>query len=90
VRKWLKAGVLDEGVWSVSETGTPQGAVASPLLANVYLHYVFDLWAAQWRRREATGTMIVLRYADDSYVSIWARCFESWRRRRRAGSRKGI
>jgi group II intron reverse transcriptase/maturase len=90
VRKWLKAGVLDEGVWSVSETGTPQGAVASPLLANVYLHYVFDLWAAQWRRREATGTMIVLRYADDSHVSIWARCFESWRRRRRAGSRKGI
>jgi len=70
VRKWLKAGVLDEGVWSVSETGTPQGAVASPLLANVYLHYVFDLWAAQWRRREATGTMIVLRYADDIIVGF--------------------
>lgn len=66
VRKWLKAGVLDDGVWSVSETGTPQGAVASPLLANVYLHYVFDLWAAQWRRREATGNVIVVRYADDS------------------------
>jgi group II intron reverse transcriptase/maturase len=65
VRKWLKAGVLDDGVWSVSETGTPQGAVASPLLANVYLHYVFDLWAAQWRRREATGKMIIVRYADD-------------------------
>lgn len=65
VRKWLKAGVLDDGAWSVSETGTPQGAVASPLLANVYLHYVFDLWAAQWRRREATGKMIVVRYADD-------------------------
>ena len=65
VRKWLKAGVLDDGVWSVSETGTPQGAVASPLLANVFLHYVFDLWAAQWRRREATGKMIVVRYADD-------------------------
>jgi group II intron reverse transcriptase/maturase len=65
VRKWLKAGVLDEGVWSVSETGTPQGAVASPLLANVFLHYVFDLWAEQWRRREATGNMIVVRYADD-------------------------
>jgi RNA-directed DNA polymerase len=65
VRKWLKAGVLDEGTWSVSETGTPQGAVASPLLANVFLHYVFDLWAAQWRRREATGKMIVVRYADD-------------------------
>ena len=65
VRKWLKAGVLDEGVWSVSETGTPQGAVASPLLANIYLHYVFDLWAEQWRRREAKGQMILVRYADD-------------------------
>jgi group II intron reverse transcriptase/maturase len=64
VRKWLKAGVLDE-VWSVSETGTPQGAVASPLLANIYLHYVFDLWAEQWRRREAKGQMIMVRYADD-------------------------
>jgi len=65
VRKWLKAGILEEGAWSVSETGTPQGAVASPLLANVYLHYVFDLWAKQWRRREATGNVIVVRYADD-------------------------
>ena len=65
VRKWLKAGVLEEGEWSVSETGTPQGAVASPLLANVYLHYVFDLWAQQWRRREATGNVIFVRYADD-------------------------
>lgn len=65
VRKWLRAGVLDEGVWSVSETGTPQGAVISPLLANVFLHYVFDLWAQQWRRREATGNIIFVRYADD-------------------------
>ncbi len=65
VRKWLKAGVLDDGEWSVSEKGTPQGAVASPLLANVYLHYVFDLWAQQWRRREATGHVIFVRYADD-------------------------
>jgi RNA-directed DNA polymerase len=65
VRKWLKAGVLEDGELSVSETGTPQGAVASPLLANVYLHYVFDLWAHQWRRREATGNVIVVRYADD-------------------------
>lgn len=70
VRKWLKAGVLDDGAWSVSETGTPQGAVASPLLANVYLHYVFDLWAEQWRRREATGNMIVVRYADDIVVGF--------------------
>jgi RNA-directed DNA polymerase len=65
VRKWLKAGVLEEGEWSVSEMGTPQGAVASPLLANVYLHYVFDLWAQQWRRREATGNVILVRFADD-------------------------
>ena len=65
VRKWLEAGVLEDGEWSVSETGTPQGAVASPLLANVYLHYVFDLWADRWRRREAEGNVIILRYADD-------------------------
>jgi group II intron reverse transcriptase/maturase len=65
VRKWLEAGVLEERVWSVNETGTPQGAVASPLLANVYLHYVFDLWAQQWRRREATGNVVFVRYADD-------------------------
>ncbi len=70
VRKWLKAGVLEEGVWSVSEMGTPQGAVASPLFANVYLHYVFDLWAQQWRRREATGNVIVIRYADDIVVGF--------------------
>jgi RNA-directed DNA polymerase len=69
-RKWLKAGVLEDGKWSVSETGTPQGAVVSPLLANVYLHYVFDLWAQQWRRREATGHVIVVRYADDIVVGF--------------------
>lgn len=65
VRKWLKAGVLEDGEWSVSEAGTPQGAVASPLLANVYLHYVFDLWAERWRRQEARGNVIIVRYADD-------------------------
>lgn len=65
VRKWLKAGVLDEGELSVSAEGTPQGAVISPLLANVFLHYVFDLWAVQWREREVNGRMIVVRYADD-------------------------
>ncbi|MDA8120779.1 MAG: group II intron reverse transcriptase/maturase [Gammaproteobacteria bacterium] len=70
VHKWLKAGVLEEGEWSVEEAGTPQGAVASPLLANVYLHYVFDLWAAQWRRREATGNVIMVRYADDIAVGF--------------------
>ena len=66
VRKWLKAGVLEDGELSVSEIGTPQGSVASPLFANVYLHYVFDLWANRWRRREAKGNVIILRYADDS------------------------
>jgi group II intron reverse transcriptase/maturase len=70
VRKWLKAGVLDEGEWSVSAEGTPQGAVISPLLANVYLHYVFDLWAKQWRGREAMGNVIVVRYADDIVVGF--------------------
>ena len=70
VRKWLKAGVLEEGQLSVSDQGTPQGAVISPLLANVYLHYVFDLWAKQWRRREARGNMIVVRYADDVVVGF--------------------
>ena len=70
VRKWLKAGVLEDGELSVSETGTPQGSVASPLLANVYLHYVFDLWANRWRRQEAKGNVIILRYADDIVVGF--------------------
>jgi RNA-directed DNA polymerase len=70
IRKWLKAGVLEDGVVSVSETGTGQGSVISPLLANVYLHYVFDLWAERWRRREATGDMIIIRYADDIVVGF--------------------
>ncbi|WP_269767625.1 reverse transcriptase domain-containing protein, partial [Burkholderia ubonensis] len=65
VRKWLKAGVLEDGELNVSETGTPQGSVASPLFANVYLHYVFDLWANRWRRTEARGNVIITRYADD-------------------------
>src|SRR3954454_24813525 len=69
-RKWLKAGVLEGGVVAVSDTGTGQGSVISPLLANVYLHYVFDLWAARWRRREATGGMIIVRYADDIVVGF--------------------
>ena len=70
VQKWLKAGVLEDGVVSVSERGTGQGAVISPLLANIYLHYVLDLWAERWRRREATGDMIIVRYADDIIVGF--------------------
>jgi RNA-directed DNA polymerase len=65
IQKWLRAGVLEDGVVTVSDRGTGQGSVISPLLANVYLHYVFDLWAERWRRREATGDMIIVRYADD-------------------------
>jgi group II intron reverse transcriptase/maturase len=65
IRKWLKAGILEDGIVSVAESGTGQGSVISPLLANIYLHYVFDLWAERWRRQEARGDMIVVRYADD-------------------------
>ena len=68
IQKWLKAGVLEDGVVTVSDRGTGQGAVISPLLANVYLHYALDLWAERWRRREATGDMIIVRYADDIIV----------------------
>jgi group II intron reverse transcriptase/maturase len=66
IQKWLKAGVLENEIVTDSEKGTGQGTVISPLLANVYLHYSFDLWAERWRRREATGDMIIVRYADDS------------------------
>ena len=70
IRKWLKAGVLEDEVVTTSEQGTGQGSVISPLLANIYLHYVFDLWAARWRRREATGDMVIVRYADDIVVGF--------------------
>src|SRR6202162_1005858 len=70
IRKWLKVGILEDGVVTVSERGTGQGAVISPLLANVYLHYVLDLWAERWRRRETTGDMIIVRYADDFIVGF--------------------
>ncbi len=65
ILKWLRAGVVEDGAWSASEEGSPQGATISPLLANVYLHYVFDLWAQQWRRRYARGDVLIVRYADD-------------------------
>jgi RNA-directed DNA polymerase len=70
IRKWLKAGVMEEGERQATERGTPQGAVISPLLANIYLHYAFDLWVRQWRTRHARGAMIVVRYADDTVVGF--------------------
>jgi group II intron reverse transcriptase/maturase len=70
IQKWLKAGISEDGQWSESKVGTPQGAVVSPLLANVYLHYVFDLWIEAWRRKVATGDVIVVRYADDLVVGF--------------------
>jgi RNA-directed DNA polymerase len=70
IRKWLKVGVLEDGIVTVSDTGTGQGSVISPMLANVYLHYAIDLWAARWRRREATGDMIIVRYADDIVIGF--------------------
>ena len=66
----MRAGVSEEGGWSKTEVGTPQGAVASPLLANLYLHYVFDLWVKHWRQHHATGDMMVIRYADDIVVGF--------------------
>jgi group II intron reverse transcriptase/maturase len=70
ILKWLKAGVLEDGIVTSSDRGTGQGSVISPLLANLYLHYVFDLWAERWRRREAAGDMIIVRYADDVVVGF--------------------
>src|SRR6266702_362696 len=70
VQKWLRAGVLEDGIVTIEEKGTGQGSVISPLLANAYLHYVFDLWAERWRRRGATGDMIMVRYADDLVVGF--------------------
>src|SRR3984893_12538575 len=64
VQKWLRSGILEDGIVTIEEKGTGQGSVISPLLSNLYLHYVFDLWAERWRRREATGDMIMVRYAD--------------------------
>lgn len=70
VQKWLKAGVLEEGSRTYPETGSPQGGSISPMLANVYLHYVFDLWADRWRRTQARGDVILVRYADDFVVGF--------------------
>jgi group II intron reverse transcriptase/maturase len=73
IQKWLKAGVSEDGQWSESKVGTPQGAVVSPLIANVYLHYVFDLWIEAWRKKVAVGEVIVVRYADDLVVGFESR-----------------
>jgi len=68
IKKWLKAGVMEEGQWSEPQTGTAQGSVISPLLANVYLHYSFDLWVNVWRQKWAQGEVVVIRYADGTPV----------------------
>jgi RNA-directed DNA polymerase len=70
IQKWMKAGVMEEGQWSETEIGTPQGSGISPLLANIYLHYVFDLWVEAWRNKCAQGDVIVVRYADDSILGF--------------------
>ena len=70
IDKWLAAGVVENGNWSETNEGSPQGASASPLLANVYLHYVFDLWVRHWRDRYARGDMVVVRFADDFVVGF--------------------
>jgi group II intron reverse transcriptase/maturase len=71
IQKWLKAGVMEAGTWSETTQGTPQGAVISPLLANIFLHYAFDWWAKHWRKVQASGEVYLVRYADDFVV-----CFE--------------
>ena len=70
IQKWLAAGVIEDGSWTAYEEGVPQGASISPLLANVYAHYVFDLWAHQWRRRRAHGDVVIVRFADDAVVGF--------------------
>ena len=70
IQKWMSAGVVEDGSWTAFDEGVPQGASVSPLLANVYAHYVFDLWAHQWRRRRARGQVVIVRFADDAVVGF--------------------
>ena len=70
IQKWLNAGVLEKGKRTQVDKGTPQGGSISPLLANIYLHYVFDLWAQVWRRKQAKGDVVIVRYADDLVVGF--------------------
>ena len=88
IQKWLKAGVSEDGQWSETKVGTPQGAVVSPLLANVYLHYVFDLWVHAWREKVASGDVIVVRYDDDLVVGFQHRA-DAERFRKDFGERLG-
>ena len=86
VKKWLRAGVSEHGEWSPTKVGTPQGSVISPLLANVFLHYVLDLWMEAWRKRHAKGEVIIVRYADDFVMgfreeSAARRCLQALRER---------
>jgi RNA-directed DNA polymerase len=88
IKKWLRAGVLEDGEWSGTVKGTPQGSVISPLLCNVYLHYVFDLWVQHWRTHRAKGEVIVVRYADDMVLGFQHRAeaerfLQDWRERLR-------
>src|SRR6266581_9148448 len=73
IQKWLKAGVVEDGRWFQTEEGSPQGSVISPILANLYLHHVLDLWAKAWRKKQARGEMIIVRYADDGVLGVRAR-----------------
>ena len=70
IQKWLKAGVIEQGQWHEAEEGSPQGAVISPILANLYLHYVLDLWVEAWRKKRAHGDVIIVRYADDAVLGF--------------------
>ena len=81
IQKWLKAGVSEDGEWSSTVVGTPQGATVSPLLANIYLHYVLDLWVEAWRKRHARGEVYIVRYADDFVMGFTHICV----RRRKDG-----
>ena len=90
IQKWLKAGVSEEGQWSETKVGTPQGAVISPLLANIYLHYVLDQWVVKWRKEKADGDVVIVRYADDFVLGFQhrqeAEAFLEELRERLAGS----
>jgi group II intron reverse transcriptase/maturase len=86
IQKWLKAGVLEEGQWFETEEGSPQGSVISPILANLYLHYVLDVWVEAWRRKQAKGDVIIVRYADDAVLGFERKeeaeqFLEQWRER---------